>query len=81
MSMPQQLDIVAKPTDEVDVEVADQVGNPDERIVYVHVNGITVLRVGHVPMKQLRRSGRLRLTRDISFDAAGFNPDDTTRET
>lgn len=41
------IDVVAAPADNVEVEIQDR-GGSQGRTLYVHVNGITVLRIGHI---------------------------------
>lgn len=48
-----QLDLIAKPTDHVAVEVLPEVGVPGAVKLYVHVNGITVFRMCKVDREQL----------------------------
>ena len=42
------IDAVADRNDRVTVEIQRNVANSDERTVYIHINGITVVRMGHI---------------------------------
>jgi len=48
-----QLDGIAAPTDEIEVEIAHDQPTEEWR-VYIHLNGRTLVRIGHIEQSHLR---------------------------
>lgn len=48
------IDMVAKPETEVQLEVMTQTGGKGKLVLYIHVDGKTVLRIGHIPRHNLK---------------------------
>lgn len=42
------IDATAEVSDHVTVEIQKNVANSDQRTVYIHINGVTVVRIGHI---------------------------------
>lgn len=42
------LDASADSRDRVTVEIQRNVANYDQRTIYIHVNGVTIVRIGHI---------------------------------